>query len=232
MANCNKCLQDIDNNNFVDCKFCNSSYHKRCVYGNVNDELQICFNCTGNLFPFNHILDDDEFRYSLKYFHSNSIEYNRVLSLKLNPFVFDEIINNDSAYNLINPNSGNSCNYIFDSSFGIDVSFKNGFSILHLNSRSFNRNCDSIDAFLSDIDYNFSVIAISETSFNEDHSNLVDIPNYSISNPHANRSGGSALYIHNFISYKLRPHFNLILHSTNAFDHSESVFVEIVNSNS
>ena len=104
---------------------------------------------------------------------------------------------------------------------------------MHLNSRSFNRNCDSIDAFLSDIDYNFSVIAISETSFNEDHSNLVDIPNYSlISNPRANRSGGSALYIHNFISYKLRPHFNLILHSTNAFDHSESVFVEIVNSNS
>ena len=90
-----------------------------------------------------------------------------MLSLKLNPFVFDEIINNDSAYNLISPNSGNSCNYIFDSSFGIDVSFKNGFSILHLNSRSFNRNCDSIDAFLSDIDFNFSVFSRVDKQRNE-----------------------------------------------------------------
>ena len=136
MANCNKCLKIFDNNTFVICKFCNSSYHKRCVYVNVNDDLWICFNCTGNLFPFNHILDDDEFRYSLKYFHNNSIEYNRVLSLKLNPlflflflflFFFDEIINNDSAYNLTNPNSGNSCNYTFDSSFGVDVSITNCF---------------------------------------------------------------------------------------------------------
>ena len=72
--------------------FQKGSYHKRCIFGNVNDHQWMCFNCTGSLFPFNHILDDNEFRYSLYYFH-NSIEYNRLLSLKLNPFVFDCLIN-------------------------------------------------------------------------------------------------------------------------------------------
>lgn len=90
MAICKKCSKDIVNNDVM-CKFCNCSYHKRCVYGNVNDDLWMCFNCTGNLFPFNHILDDNEFRYSLNYFN-NSIEYNRLLNLKLNPFVFDDLL--------------------------------------------------------------------------------------------------------------------------------------------
>ena len=51
-------------------------------------------------FHLNHIIDDDEFQYSLKYFH-NSVEYNKLLGLKLNPFVFEDMVNNESANNLI-----------------------------------------------------------------------------------------------------------------------------------
>ena len=88
--------------------------------------LNGCVLITGSLFPFNHILDDNEFRYSLHYF-INLVEYNRFLNLKLNPFVFDDIIN-DPANNLVNPSSDNSCNYMFDCSLDdVDVSFKDGF---------------------------------------------------------------------------------------------------------
>ena len=234
MAICKKCSKDIFNN-YVTCKFCKCLYHKRCIFGNVNDDHWMCFNCTGSLFPFNHILDDNEFRYSLHYFR-NSIDYNRLLSLKLNPFVFDDIINEYRANDLFNPNSDNSCNYMFDCSLDdVDVSFKNGFSILHLNSRSFNRNRDNIEVFLSNIKYDFSIIAMSETWFKQDQSNLVDIPNYSLINnvPRLNRkSGGSAIYIHNSISFKIRCDLNLTVHNTNSVPHSESVFLEIINSDS
>ena len=71
------------------------------------------------------------------------------LNMKLNLFVFDDIIN-DPANNLVNPSSDNSCNYMFVCSLDhVDVSFKDGFSILHLNSRSCNRNRDNIDVFLN-----------------------------------------------------------------------------------
>ena len=179
----------------------------------------MCFNCTGSLFPSNHILDDNEFRYSLHYFH-NSIEYNRLLSLKLNPFVFDDLINDNTANDVVNSPSDTSCNYVFDCSLDdIDVSFKNGFSILHLNSRSFNRNRDNIEVFLSNIKYNFSIIAMSETWFKQDNSNsnYIDIPNYSLINvPLLNRkSGGSALYTHDSISCKIRIDLILTAQNTN-----------------
>ena len=78
------------------------------------------------------ILDDNEFRYSLHYFH-NSIEYNRLLSLKLNPLVFDDFINDNTANELVNPPSDNSCNYMFDCSLDdIDVSFKNVFFLFYI----------------------------------------------------------------------------------------------------
>ena len=99
MAICKKCFKDIFSN-YAICKFCKCSYHKRCIFGNVNNDQLMCFNCTGNLFPYNHIFDDNEFRYSLHYFH-NSIEYNRLLSLKLNPFAFDDFINDNTANDLV-----------------------------------------------------------------------------------------------------------------------------------
>ena len=63
----------------------------------------LCFNCTGTLFPFNHYLDDDEFKYALFCF-DNSIEYNRLLNLRLNPFLYDNVLH-DADDNLIKFNA-------------------------------------------------------------------------------------------------------------------------------
>ena len=163
----------------------------------------------------------------LAYF-KNSIDYNRLLNLKFNPFAYDD---NYMSNNLANPDGVSSCNYIFDHTLDMDVSYNNGFSILHLNSRSLNKNQDYIDVFLSNLNLNFSIIAMSETWFKEDLSNLIDIPNYTlISVPrHNRRSGGVALYVHNTVSFKIRKDLNLIQSNPNVIDHSESVFIEIVN---
>ena len=44
------------------------------------------------------------------------------------------------------------------------------------------------------------------------------------------KSGGSALYIHDSISFKIRNDLILTAQNTNSVPHSESVFLEIVNS--
>ena len=66
---------------------------------------------------------------SLKDIVINLLSVNSVILVE--PFCFyNEIINNDSAYNLIHPNFDNSCNDIFDSSFGdVDASFKDVFFV-------------------------------------------------------------------------------------------------------
>ena len=94
-----------------------------------------------------------------------------------------------------------------------------------------NKNFDSIHNFLSGINHTFHVISISETWFNDDNANLCDIENYVlISSPRVDRrSGGSALYVHNSVSYRIRNDLKL---SNEIINHSESVFIEILNSKS
>jgi hypothetical protein len=207
------------------CKFCNSLYHTRCVYTDVdNYDDWLCFNCTGTLFPFNHYVDDNEYKFALFTF-DNSVDFNRLLSLKLNPFDFNDMLNNSE--NLINYGTSNSCSYIFDHD---DVTAtSNDFSILHLNPRSFSKNVDQINAFLSNLNHTFSIIALSETWFKVNGSNLIDIDDYvTISVPrHGRRSGGVAIYVHKTISYRIRNDLNLI-HEVTDLDHSESIFIEIL----
>ena len=86
MTICKRCFIDIFSN-YAICKFCKCSYHKRCIFGNVNDDQWMCFNCTGTLFPFNYILDDIEFRYSfISFIQWNSLHYFHNYSLLGNVF--------------------------------------------------------------------------------------------------------------------------------------------------
>ena len=129
MYKCNKCNKCILNKNHIlRCKFCNSNYHKRCVYGNHDDDNWMCFDCSGNLFPFNHIIDNDEFKFALCYFN-NSVEYNKLLNLKFNPYLYEcTAQDNIGQINLDNYNTCNSCNYVFDLSLDSKCSFK---GVLH-----------------------------------------------------------------------------------------------------
>ena len=107
-----------------------------------------------------------------------------------------------------------------------------------MNCRSFNKNRDFIDAFISNLNITFSVIALSETWFYEDDSNLIDISNYTLVNVsrQGRKSGGVALYIHSSLAFKQRDDLKLIQdrnqgNNDNSIDHSESVFVEILSHN-
>ena len=80
--------------------------------------------------------------------------------------IFNNIADNLNRYNV-----SYSCFYIFNRD-DISVSCNDDFSILHIYPRSFNKNCDQINAFLSGLKQIFSVITMSETWFKVD-----DTPN-------------------------------------------------------
>ena len=238
MITCKTCNKNIlpHHSKFLCCN-CNHFYHTRCVYTDCDQSQNwICFKCTGDIFPFNHYVEDDEFKFALFTFE-HSYEYNQLLDLKLNPFNLDENIRgngvNDSGYVLDSGNL-NSCSYIFDCD-QLPASTDDDFSILHINPRSLNKNFDGIHAFLSSFKHIFSIITLSETWFNEDGSNLIDIENYTLlSAPrrHGRRSGGSAIYVHNSVSYRIRDDLKLNTEHHENTDHSESIFVELIFSKS
>ncbi len=232
MVNCNTCNKNIlSHQSWILCKLCNSHYHTRCVYTDIVEEWY-CFKCTAELFPFNHYVDDDEFKFALFCF-DNTLDFNRMLSLKLNPFNFEDVFHSvtdefDDLTNNTNPI--NKCSYIFNND--IKCSGDDGFSILHLNARSLAKNFDNIHNFISGIDYTFTVIAISETWLNEHNCGLFDIENYVLINSprQGRRSGGSVLYVHNSVNYHVRDDLNLVAGiSSENNDHSESTFIEILN---
>ena len=183
--------------------------------------------CTGNIFPFNHYVDDDEFKFALHTF-DYSLDFNRFLGLKLNPFVINDVISNED---LGNYNVSNKCSYIFNHD-DIKATHDNDFSILHINSRSFSKNFDNINDFLCSLNYTFPVICFSETWYNINESNLVDIENYVLHQVprRGRRSGGVAIYVHNSINVRVRNDLNLISRTTDMdeLDHSESLFIEIL----
>lgn len=52
----------------------------------------LCTQCTSNIFPFNHIDDDNEFYWTMyDFFHLNRrIDIDKLLKLKLNPFCMNK----------------------------------------------------------------------------------------------------------------------------------------------
>ena len=147
---CNKCIYNVSNNNAIRCSLCSCYYHKKCT--NVNSDYNdwFCLTCTCDIFPFNQIIDDDEFLFTIRYF-DNCHDYNKFLDLKFNLFLFEIGIDDPSSEYLQNLGVSNSCNYVFDPTSYLKSSSKPGFSILHLNVRSFHKNQDLINAFISNL---------------------------------------------------------------------------------
>ena len=232
-SKCKSCSKDIyKHQSKIVCNSCNCLYHTRCIYSDITVNW-FCFKCTGELFPFNHFVEDDEFRFALFCFN-NTLDYNRMLALRFNPFKFEDDLRNSTNADLMNVDS-NKCSYIFDND-RFSSSSDTDFSIIHLNTRSFNKNADAVNIFLSSIDHTFSVICISETWFYDDMSNVLKIKGYELVNSprHGRRGGGSAIYVHNTITYCTRDDLMLTSNPSagNDNDHSESVFIEILNDTS
>ena len=98
------------------------------------------------------------------------------------------------------------------------------FSLLHINSRSINKNFDSFETLINSLNkFSFSVIGISETWLNLNSPDMFNIPNYHMihDDRKRGRGGGVALYIHCRFKYTIRKDINI--------EGIENIFIEIEN---
>ena len=94
---------------------------------------------------------------------------------------------------------------IHDSSYYTPEEFNNtiihnqeNISLLHLNSRSLNKNFEHFENLLNSINnFTFSIIGITETWLHENSPNLFNLPNYKLlrADRKGRRGGGVAFYV-------------------------------------
>ena len=163
-------------------------------------------------------------------------------SYNFNPLDLDESMN--SPFFDINPDlnhlnemyvSNNllSCHYFIANTFKSKLQTENvtreAFSMIHLNMRSASRDkMPQLEAYLSTLDHDFSMIGMSETWFSDGYQ--ASIPNYISNDPNLHTfrkdrtGGGASLYIREGLEYKSRKDLNFLE------DYIETVFVEISSS--
>lgn len=85
------------------------------------------------------------------------------------------------------------------------------YSLFHLNAHSLVKNQDALAHLLANINYKFSVLAITETWLKESNVNDISFERYNfVSNHHADKIGGGVgLFIGQNFSYKILPEFNV-----------------------
>ena len=134
----------------------------------------------------------------------------------------------DPDYNYYNHlvNHVDECNYHQKDSFsklvkGLDTM---NFSMLHLNIRSIVNKYEDLQAYITYLQYTFSVIGLTETWLNTENNNKYQIPQYKyIGKVRENKQGGGVgLYVNKAYHFKERDDLAI-----NFDDVIESQFIEI-----
>ena len=199
---------------------------------------QICVLCCESIYPYNHIYCNNDFMCVIKENHTESDKFSLMNSNEkvFNPF---ELNNNDIDDIFPTPDIDpdkhfyNQTSTVCHSNYYLEDSFvkhcimnsldSNCFSLFHLNIRSAPKNLEHLDAYLKCINFNFTILGLSETWFNDYTVANYDTNGYVKENVYRKdkRGGGVSLFIKDKISYILRNDLNC----TNEF--IESLFVQI-----
>jgi len=135
----------------------------------------------------------------------------------------DEI---DPDLNLLSDAYGGSSYFLshdFNQLVSDSPAFRTGFSAFHLNIRSAPANMGALSAFLSTLDFSFSVVGLTETWLNDFNTSAYSLPGYSSIGVHREhrRGGGVMILLADTIAFKRRTDLDLLA------DHCECVFAEI-----
>ena len=248
MDNCPLCTRPVlPHAKKVKCAICFYYYHVNCISLNHEDQNYIelnlnswyCYKCLSKVFPFNHIEENNIF---ISEINNMDIESKTIESLSEKLFNPLELNNDDiysplcdvdpdaNYFNELNAHIYQNCNYYYEHSFStiIQSRFKdaidpNVFSLCHINIRSMKANLTSFEICLQNLEFQFSVIGITETWLSDSNSDLYTIDGYNFIETHrTERSGGGVgIFLRSNILYQRRSDITL----NNGL--SESIFIEI-----
>ena len=195
---------------------CVNSFHLKCANVDLKPDWY-CNVCTQTLFPFNGIVDDNEFINTVVYYSQLSMNLSTLEYLNkcvYNPFSYDRkraLLNNkdiDPDLNYFNTEiENNKCTYYLVEEFNNIAPTADTFSIMHINCNSLFGNFDNFVDLVDSVNNIFDVIAVSETHLNGTADDLVNLHGYTFINKNRTykSKGGIGMYLKNNLSYKIRP---------------------------
>ena len=190
--------------------------------------------CITEIFPFNNIEDEVDF---LANIDASTLPRNSMCYLSDKVFIPFELNDKDhssllcdpdpdlhyfNSYNQVKANS----NYYTETSFKEHVTkctdAKDMFSMRHLNIRNISKNLSSFENYLETIQYNFTMIGLTETWLNDKTYDLYGLQGYNFVEQHrSSLGGGVALCVMKHLNYIERPDLA-------PYDNDiESVFIEV-----
>ena len=193
---CNICDRKVLGHSYkMTCDLCNRLVHLKClpkvdktqsIYTLRESSVWYCTKCSEEMLPYNHIYDDDEFLIALSdnWDLPDVIPYDLVqnnnkiflpFDLNENLDIYNHMAEIDPDINYYSNQCNtlfNSCDYYLENSFNKKIQEfaidANSFSLMHCNIRSAVKNLSKLETYLSNLDHNFSIIALSE-SWLKDH---------------------------------------------------------------
>ena len=217
----------------IQCDLCNYWNHIKCdgidnnmytALKKLDDlDLYYCKICRQEIFAFNTLSDDQFFTSIVK-----NIDINENLNLKISPTPTLQILFNDlDNHNKDEPAAIN-CSY-YDYSTPIPNSNKNNNSMFHLNIASLGLHKEELETSLSLLNFEFDVIAITETKIRAGIEPIFDpsLTGYKhYQTPTECGKGGALIYIKNKFNCKQRKDLEEKMYKSCEL---ESVFVEVIN---
>ena len=251
---CPFCHKKILKHNHVICCYnCNLDIHKSCT-GLTTDELAICSQsniwycrkCNEDIFVFNHIDDECEFRDAIYHLCLNRpspsiYHYNEKI---FNPFDIneddhdmlycqDDIDPDKCFYSELAMKIQKPCNYMLADSFNNKMKhfshLNANFPAFHLNIRSLPANLSHFLAFMENLEFSFGVIGFTETWLTPDNITCYSIDGYShvgITRQNGRRGGGVSLFISDIF------HFSEMHDLSIVNENIECLFVNVIENNS
>ena len=245
IEHCNVCIKSINivNHKALHCRVCKLWTHKKCnKLNDIDYNLQksnsswFCIVCIDELFPFGGVTDKE---LTLINFIDNfsNIDLpssdlnlfpsfiNNKLFTKFHDFFVSQTLSN-SEEDDISSNPINCKYYNIDEFCSSSFDNKDSFSVFHLNVASLSSHFDELNAIISLLNFNFSVLGLTETriKINSGVTVPLAIEGYSYEHtPTESSCGGAMLYISNKFNYK--PRNDLLVYKPLQL---ETVFVEII----
>ena len=226
MITCNVCKQRVlSHARSLNCCICAYVYHINCLplEFDITSPDWICMHCANDVFPFNHITDNDTYLTTVNDFFFND-NLSRLVELIFNPFEINDInevlplLDVDPDLQFFNNIAGlqnypDNCNYYVEDSFNKKIRNlqSNCLSLLHLNIRSLPRHYNEFKCYLDNLDINFSVIGLTETWLKSSNSDLYNLDGYNhVSQCRECRTGGGvSLLLNENWSYTVRDDLRL-----------------------
>ena len=144
---------------------------------------------TNYLFPFNDLCKDE-----FDLLHNKKISPNNANNINI-------------PSNCLNPKN---TNYLNPNDIDCNEITKRSFSILTINARSLNKNFNKLETLLNLINFDPTVILVSETWISPNKPLLKTLSNYSFfNNSSNNKSGGAGIFIRNDVNFKIINNYNL-----------------------